>query len=66
MAIFEDLIRKYNLSNAKEVILSGGSAGGLAAYTWTNYLRKILSNDTNLRTIVDAGFFVDEKDIISN
>ena len=41
-AIISQLKDKHNLSQAKEVLLSGGSAGGLAAFLHADYVKTLL------------------------
>jgi hypothetical protein len=52
------LNNKYGLYNAKKVVISGTSAGALAAYRWSNTLYKRLKNPNGLLTIFDSGQFV--------
>jgi len=33
------LINKYQLDKASKILLTGGSAGGLASIAWGNYLQ---------------------------
>uniref|UniRef100_A0A1X7SGA5 Pectin acetylesterase n=1 Tax=Amphimedon queenslandica TaxID=400682 RepID=A0A1X7SGA5_AMPQE len=51
------------MSNAKEVILTGCSAGGLATYIHTNYVKSLLSPTVTFRAIADAGYFIDAPDV---
>lgn len=50
-------------SNTSEVILSGGSAGGLATFYNLDHLRTLLPNTTKLVGFPDAGFFLDAKSV---
>lgn len=43
------------------MILGGSSAGGLAVFTWINYLRKLLPSTIKLWGLSDGGYFVDYK-----
>jgi hypothetical protein len=52
------LTTNYGLVNAESVILTGTSAGGVAAYLWSNYMKSILANPRGLFTVVDSGAFV--------
>jgi hypothetical protein len=39
-------------------MVSGGSAGGVAAFTWSNYIWD-RSGNKNVYTVPDAGIFLD-------
>jgi hypothetical protein len=41
ITIFNDLFKNRRMNFAKEVILSGGSAGGFAAFMWADYLKNL-------------------------
>ena len=41
-----------------KVILSGSSAGAVAAFAWTNYVRDLLEDKNALYTVVDSGVFL--------
>jgi hypothetical protein len=45
-------------TKATHVVLSGGSAGGLATFTWTNYLASKIQN-AKFYSVPDAGIFYD-------
>lgn len=47
------------LSQASEVIISGTSAGGMATYLHTSYIKSRLSAGTRVVAMPDAGFFLD-------
>jgi len=47
------------MNDAETVILSGGSAGGLATYNWANYLYSKLPTTVNMFAVPDSGLFVD-------
>ena len=40
------------------MILSGSSAGAIAAFAWTTYVRGLLVDTTALYTVVDSGVFM--------
>lgn len=59
-SLFEELNSLYGLFNSTKVILSGASAGGLATFIWSNYLRSKLQHPNALFTIPDTGVFLNE------
>jgi len=56
---FEYLNAKYKLFSSSKVILTGGSAGAVAAFVWTNYLQSKMNNPNAVYTIPDSGIFLD-------
>jgi len=62
MSTMEYLRTRYGLFNATEIILSGGSSGGLATYPWMSYLQHYFPQNTKLMGLPDAGFFIDTYD----
>lgn len=60
LALFNDLRDNRGLSKASKVVLSGSSAGGVAANNYSELLRGFLGPAIHLSTIVDSGFFVDD------
>jgi hypothetical protein len=62
-ATIADLLQQFGMSNATEVILSGGSAGGLAVYYNLDHLASILGPKVRLTGFPDAGFFLDHQDL---
>lgn len=44
------------------IIVTGQSAGGLAVYIWTNYVREN-AKGKNVWSVPDSGIFLNEKDI---
>ncbi|KAK4776180.1 hypothetical protein SAY87_024141 [Trapa incisa] len=54
------------MSGAKQALLSGCSAGGLATLIHCDDFRKLIPKATTVKCLADAGFFLDEKDIIGN
>jgi hypothetical protein len=50
------------MSNATEVILSGGSAGGLAVFYNLDHLADVLGASIKLTGFPDAGYFLDHAD----
>ena len=53
--------RNYDFVNAEKVVFTGASAGGIATFLWTNYVRDMLSNPEALYTIPDSGVFMNIK-----
>ncbi|KAK4539897.1 hypothetical protein RGQ29_031871 [Quercus rubra] len=64
-ALMDELL-SIGLSNAKQALLSGCSAGGLATLIHCDNFRELLPKDTTVKCLADAGFFLDEKDILGN
>ena len=66
-AILETLVESYGFGAATHVLLSGCSAGGLAAYMHTDYVSDfVTANSPNLKQFASApvsGFFLDHKNI---
>eukprot|EP00056_Hartaetosiga_gracilis_P016975 m.6269 g.6269 ORF g.6269 m.6269 type:complete len:247 (+) comp5036_c0_seq1:591-1331(+) len=57
--MIEDLTVHFDLSQATNVLLSGGSAGGLAAYLHADYVRTLLpSSVTRYKVSPSSGFFL--------
>ncbi|KAL9675306.1 hypothetical protein QQ045_003508 [Rhodiola kirilowii] len=64
--IWDSLMDEFlsmGLSNAKQAILSGCSAGGLATLIHCDSFREMLPSNASVKCLVDAGFFLDEKDV---
>ncbi|MED6180331.1 Pectin acetylesterase 5 [Stylosanthes scabra] len=64
-AIMDELL-SIGLSNAKQALLSGCSAGGLATLIHCDDFRKYFSKEINVKCLADAGFFLDENDVLGN
>jgi hypothetical protein len=58
-AVISYLQFTLGMNNATEVILSGGSAGGLAVFYNLDHLATLLQPTTRLTGFPDAGFFLD-------
>ncbi len=52
-------------SNATEVIVSGSSAGGVASYTWANYIAERVING-RVRVFADVPIFYDSYNVKTN
>ncbi|XP_027188080.1 pectin acetylesterase 5-like isoform X3 [Cicer arietinum] len=64
-AIMDELL-SIGMSKAKQALLSGCSAGGLATLIHCDSFRQLLSKEATVKCLADAGFFLDEKDILGN
>ena len=63
-----DSINKSNkifTDSITHLVLTGESAGGLAAFHWTNYLANAIDKNTKFWSIPDSGVFVDEVNTIT-
>lgn len=58
-AVFDVLFQHHGLGSADVVLLSGCSAGGLAAYLHADYVASRLSPKTRLFVAPDSGLFLD-------
>ena len=66
-AVVQDLLVNEHMSNATEVILSGGSAGGLAVYYNLDHLaHDLLSKNVRVTGFPDAGFFMDAPNYVED
>ncbi|CAI9098224.1 OLC1v1034834C1 [Oldenlandia corymbosa var. corymbosa] len=61
-AIMDQLL-SIGLSTARQGLLAGCSAGGLATLIHCDNFREALPKDANVKCLADAGFFLNEKDI---
>ncbi|GAV69462.1 PAE domain-containing protein [Cephalotus follicularis] len=64
-AIMEELL-SIGLSAAKQAFLTGCSAGGLATLIHCDDFRELLPKSATVKCLADAGFFLDEPDILGN
>ncbi|KAM5560112.1 pectin acetylesterase 5-like [Rosa sericea] len=64
-ALMDELL-SIGLSKAKQALLSGCSAGGLATLIHCDDFRGLLPRDSTVKCLADAGFFLDEKDVNQN
>lgn len=58
-AVIDTLKTEYGLANASDVVVSGGSAGGLATYLHADKWRASLPASTFVVGMPDGGFFLD-------
>jgi len=59
MATIDYMQNHYDLFNATEIVLSGGSAGGIAAMIWASYLKDIFPSHIKITLMIDGGLFLD-------
>ncbi|KAL4311107.1 hypothetical protein GQ457_01G017780 [Hibiscus cannabinus] len=64
-AIMNELL-SLGLSKAKQALLTGCSAGGLATFIHCDDFRDHLPKDATVKCFTDAGFFLDEPDVLGN
>ncbi|XP_077239078.1 pectin acetylesterase 5-like isoform X2 [Tasmannia lanceolata] len=61
-AIMDELL-SVGLANARQALLSGCSAGGLATLIHCDDFRELLPKGATVKCLADAAFFLDEKDV---
>ncbi|XP_022109459.1 pectin acetylesterase 5-like isoform X1 [Acanthaster planci] len=61
--VLVNLLQMTSLGEADQIILGGVSAGGLAMYLHVDFIRSFIPSHIPLRGIVDAGFFLNERNI---
>jgi hypothetical protein len=60
-------MQKYpTFKTASQIVITGSSAGGIASYIWTNYVRDQVSNASAVITIPDSGIFLITKTFSTN
>ncbi|OMO97181.1 Pectinacetylesterase [Corchorus olitorius] len=67
--IWEAIMNEFlslGMSNAKQALLTGCSAGGLATLIHCDEFRDHLPKDATVKCVPDAGFFLDELDILGH
>ncbi|KAL5717185.1 [Wnt protein] O-palmitoleoyl-L-serine hydrolase [Ranunculus cassubicifolius] len=62
LAAMEELLFK-GMSNVEQALLTGCSAGGLAAILHCDEFRRLFPNATKVKCLSDAGMFLDAKDV---
>lgn len=65
-AVIDDLQSTQGMSKATEVILSGGSAGGLAVFYNLDHLVTLLPPSVRVTGFPDAGFFMDAPNYVAD
>ncbi|KAL1546342.1 [Wnt protein] O-palmitoleoyl-L-serine hydrolase [Salvia divinorum] len=61
-----DELLTIGMSESRQALLIGCSAGGLAALIHCDDFRDLFPKDTDVKCLADAGFFPNEKDIAGN
>ncbi|KMZ72024.1 pectin acetylesterase, family CE13 [Zostera marina] len=64
--IFHAMIHHFKtmgLSNAKNVLLAGCSAGGLGVILQCDHFRNLMPPTTNVKCLADAGYFINAKTV---
>lgn len=55
------------MGSADEVLVTGCSSGGVAAYTWVDYIAsKFDTSKVRVYGMPDSGIFLDEKNVVTN
>jgi hypothetical protein len=54
---------KYNFNAASQVIVTGVSAGAMAAYMWTNHIQSLFTDPKVVSTIIDSGVFINDTSV---
>ena len=57
-AHFKWLISNHQLDQASKIMLSGSSAGGIAAFNWGNYLLTLVKNPEIVYIVPDSSIFI--------
>ncbi|KAF5176518.1 Pectin acetylesterase, partial [Thalictrum thalictroides] len=61
-----DELSTMGLANAKQALLSGCSAGGLATLIHCDDFSELFPRNANVKCLADAAFFLNEKDVSGN
>jgi hypothetical protein len=64
-AIIDELL-SMGMSDAKQAILTGCSAGGLASLIHCDYFRDHLPKDAAVKCVSDGGYFLNVPDVLGN
>lgn len=59
------LAKEYGLRDAETIMLTGVSAGGMATYLWSNYVRGMMKKPEGFFTVIDSGIFLNEASVIT-
>jgi len=52
-------LTKEDLNIATDVVLTGGSAGGVAAFYWADFIKSLLPQNVKYYVVPDSGFIID-------
>lgn len=56
---FKWILQKYpTFKDAKQIIITGSSAGGIATFLWTNYVRSLVTNASVVLSVPDSSVFL--------
>lgn len=55
---FKWISTQYDFAGAEKVLLTGASSGGIATFSYNNYVRSLLKNPEVLYTVIDSGTFM--------
>ena len=47
------------MENAEEIVVAGGSAGGIAAMLWTEEIKSEFKMTKNVKSLIDSGLIFD-------
>lgn len=65
-SVFKELVQKYNLEKAKEIVVSGSSAGGIGVLNHANWLTMDFANSSSLKArflfVIDSAWFINFQD----
>lgn len=56
--MLNDMLNSKGMIDADSIIMSGGSAGGVAAFIWADYLKDLLKPGTKYWAAPDSGYAV--------
>lgn len=65
-AILHDLEQNHSLLSAKQILVSGGSAGGLAAYLHAPYIAKRYGGTSQVGAAPCSGAFLDHPNVMGD
>ena len=65
-SVMADLMQRYNLGNASEVVFAGSSAGGVGVLNHAKWLHDRLPATCRLSAVTDSSWFIDFRDAITN
>lgn len=57
------LVKEYGLQDAERIMLIGVSAGGIATYLWTDYVRGMMKRPEGFLAVIDSGIFLNEASV---
>jgi O-palmitoleoyl-L-serine hydrolase len=60
---FKWISTQYDFAGAEKVLLTGASSGGIATFSYSNYVRSLLKNPEVLYTVADSGAFINASNV---